>query len=156
MEYEYSYKVTDLTEYENLVKSKYEFKDEYVEKRIIYRNRANKTIARISIINEQMYLDFKEDQVYDNGSITRNESKQIKVDNLDACEDILSFLHYEKDNTLLRTRSIYESENIKFEIDKYIEPNTVYVFSFEGDKNTCDTFNEQIKELNEKYMIKED
>ena len=39
MEYEYCYKVTNLKEYLKFIEAKYEFKEKYQEKRVIYRNK---------------------------------------------------------------------------------------------------------------------
>ena len=84
---------------------------------------------------------------------TRKESKKIKYDSIENCEDILAFLNYKKDNSMVRNRSIYEGKNITFEIDEYLEPEKAYVVSFEGDKTTCDKVNKQFTELNKKYKI---
>lgn len=152
MEYEYSYKVEDLKEYLEYIESNYTFEDKYKEKRVIYRNRD--TIARITYKKDIMTLDFKENKISNDDLIIRKESKSIKFDNLDNCEDILSFLGYKKDNSMLRYRSIYKGKNIKFEIDEYIEPEKAYVVSFEGDKDICDKVNEYFKPLNEKYKMR--
>lgn len=153
MEYEYCYKVRDLKEYLKLIESKYELKEKYQEKRVIYRNKD--TIARITYKNNNKYLDFKENKISKDDLIIRRESKAIQFDSLDNCEDILSFLNYKKDNSMLRTRSIYVGDRIKFEIDEYIEPEKAFVVSFEGDKKICDEQNKQFTELNQKYQIKE-
>lgn len=152
MEYEYSYKVEDLKEYLEYIESNYTFEDKYKEKRVIYRNRD--TIARITYKKDIMTLDFKENKISNDDLIIRKESKSIKFDNLDNCEDILSFLGYKKDNSMLRYRSIYKGKNIKFEIDEYIEPEKAYVVSFEGDKDISDKVNEYFKPLNEKYKMR--
>lgn len=152
MEYEYSYKVEDLKEYLEYIESNYKFEDKYKEKRVIYRN--GDTIARITYKKDIMTLDFKENKISNDDLIIRKESKSIKFDNLDNCEDILSFLGYKKDNSMLRYRSIYKGKNIKFEIDEYIEPEKAYVVSFEGDKDICDKVNEYFKPLNEKYKMR--
>ena len=136
MEYEYSYKVSSLDEYLEYVNKHYKFIEKNKETRTIYRT--DETIARITIRNNKMYLDFKENILRDEDLIERKESKQIEFYNLSNCEDILYFLGYTKDNTLVRTRSIYIGENIKFEIDEYEKPEKAFVFSFEGDKSTCD------------------
>lgn len=150
MEYEYSYRVTDLTEYLEYVNQNYEFKEMYKEKRVIYRGEG--TIARITYKEDDMYLDFKEDKLRDDGLITRKESKQLKIEDVDAAEDILSFLGYKKDNTISRYRSIYTGDGIKFEIDEYIEPKGL-VFSFEGEKDICDKVDLELKDLHDKYKI---
>ncbi len=143
MEYEYSYKVNDLKEFLEYIEKNFKFVKKYKEKRVIYRN--VDTIARVTYIDDDMYLDFKENKISDDPLIVRKESKQVKIDSLENCEDILNFLNYKKDNTLLRYRSVYEKDNIKFEIDEYVEPEKAYVVSFEGDKEICDSVNEDIK-----------
>ena len=152
MEYEYCYKVKDLKEYLDYIESNYTFVERYKEKRVIYRHE-NNTIARITYKNDSMTLDFKENKISSDDLIVRKESKTIKFDNLENCEDILSFLGYKKDNSMTRERSIYTGENIKFEIDEYIEPESAYVVSFEGDKDTCDSVNKEFELLNKIYKI---
>ena len=152
MEYEYCYKVKDLKEYLEYIEKNYKFEEKYKEQRVIYRHE-NNTIARITYKKDIMTLDFKENKMSSDDLIVRKESKTIKFDNLENCEDILSFLGYKKDNSMLRYRSIYSGKNIKFEIDEYIEPESAYVVSFEGEKKTCDKVNEEFKVLNEKYKI---
>lgn len=146
MEYEYSYTVDDLSKVLDYLDKNYKFIEKYKEQRVIYRN-SNHTIARITYKNNEMYLDFKEDKLSDKELIERKESKSIKIDDLESAENILSFLDYKKDNSMIRYRSIYEGNNIKFEIDEYLDPKKAYVISFEGDKDICDKANETIKEL---------
>ena len=152
MEYEYCYKVSDLKEYLEYIEKNYKFEEKYKEQRVIYRHE-NNTIARITYKKDIMTLDFKENKMSNDDLIVRKESKTIKFDNLENCEDILSFLGYKKDNSMLRFRSIYTGDDIKFEIDEYIEPEGAYVVSFEGEKKTCDKVNEEFQVLNEKYKI---
>lgn len=146
MEYEYSYTVDDLSKVLDYLDKNYKFIEKYKEQRFIYRN-SNHTMARITYKNNEMFLDFKEDKLSDKELIERKESKSIKIDDLESTEDILSFLDYKKDNSMIRYRSIYEGNNIKFEIDEYLEPKKAYVISFEGNKDICDKVNENIKEL---------
>ncbi len=145
MEYEYSYRVKDLAPYIKEIEKEFKFVEKTSEKRTIYRT--DESIARITYRNGEMLLDFKENKVMVNGSIERKETRAIKFDNLENCEEILAFLGYTKDATVVRNRSIYEGENIKFEIDEYFEPEVANVVSFEGDKETCDKYNEEFLEL---------
>lgn len=119
MEYEYSFKISKLDEYLNIIKEKYKYVNSYDEKRIIYRKKD--IIGRITYRNNCMYLDFKENKISSNDLIIRKESKSIKIDNLDNCENILNFLGFVKDNSIYRKRTIYEGDNIKFEIDEYYD-----------------------------------
>lgn len=151
MEYEYSFKVKNLEEYLKIIKEKYDFIESYDEKRVIYRK--DDTIGRITYINNDMYLDFKENKLSNEDLIVRKESEKIKFDNLDNCESILSFLGYKKDNTLERTRTIYKGNKVKFEIDEYRQPEVCNVLSFEGDKTICDAIYKDFEGLNKKYKI---
>ena len=121
MEYEYCYKVDDLKEYINYLNENYKYVDSYEERRTIYRN-SNNTNARITLKKGLYTLDFKENKINNDDLIIRKESKSITFDNLNNCEDILSFLDYKKDNSMYRIRTIYEGDNVKFEIDEYLEP----------------------------------
>lgn len=152
MEYEYCYKVDDLKEYINYLKENYKYIDSYEERRTIYRN-SNNTNARITLKKGIYTLDFKENKISNDDLIVRKESKSITFDNLNNCEDILSFLDYKKDNSMYRKRTIYEGNNIKFEIDEYIEPEKAYVISFEGNKDICDKVNNDLKALNDIHKI---
>lgn len=151
MEYEYSFKVTKLDKYLDIIKNKYKYVNSYDEKRIIYRK--DDTIGRITYKEGCVYLDFKENKLSDNDLIIRKETKSIKFDNVDNCENILEFLGYYKDNSIYRKRTIYQGENIKFEIDEYYEPECVLVLSFEGKKETCDKVYKDFEKLNKKYKI---
>ena len=139
MEYEYSYRVKDLAPYLKEIEKNFKFIEKVSEKRTIYRT--DESIARITYRNDEMLLDFKENKVMVNGSIERKETRAIRFDNLENCEEILRFLNYTKDATVVRNRSVYEGNNIKFEIDEYFEPEKANVVSFEGDKETCDKYN---------------
>lgn len=149
MEYEYSFKISKLDEYLNIIKEKYKYVNSYDEKRIIYRKKD--IIGRITYRNNCMYLDFKENKISSNDLIVRKESKSIKIDNLDNCENILNFLGFVKDNSIFRKRTIYEGDNIKFEIDEYYEPEVAFVLSFEGKKEVCDKEYKSFLKLNRKY-----
>lgn len=151
MEYEYSYKVSLLDPYIDIIKKENKFISRNKEIITIYRKKGY--IARISIINDEIYLDFKEDKLLKSDLIERKESKKVKIDSLENCESILNILDFKKSNILKRYRTIYESNNIKFEIDEYIEPEKSYVFSFEGNKNICDLYHSKFIDLNKKYKL---
>lgn len=153
MEYEYSFKVKDLKPYIDYCKeNNYEFIEETKQSRTIYRNE-NKTMARITIKeknnNIKKLLDFKDDILTDDVLIERRESKQVEFNDDEPIESILNFLNYKKDNTLIRTRYVYEKENVKFELDDYESPEKTFVIAIEGNKNEVDKVYEDItKKLN--------
>ena len=151
MEYEYSYKVSDLKEYIEYLNNNFICESKAKEIRTIYRK--EKIIARITIRDNKMYLDFKENIISNKDLVTRKESKEIEFHNLENCEDILLFLGFIKDNTLVRTRTIYKGKKIKFEVDEYEKPEKAFVISFEGDKSTCDNQYKELDNLNKKYKI---
>ena len=156
MEYEYSFNVSDIEEYLNYCKkNKYNLESYIKQIRTIYRNK-NKTIARITIEkgkNVVKKLDFKEDKLDNKDLIVRKESKVIKFNSIKNCEDILNFLEYKKDNTLVRDRYTYVLNGVKFEIDHYIQPIDTFVVAIEGDKEQVDKVYSDLSSLNDKYKI---
>ena len=85
----------------------------------------------------------------DQDLIERRESLPINFDDEKAVESILEFLHYSKDNTLIRTRYVYEKNNVKFEIDEYEQPRKTFVVAVEGEKTQVDAVYNEIQKLKE-------
>ena len=48
---------------------------------------------------------------------------------------------------------IYEKVNIRFEIDKYEQPNQNFVVDIEGEKKEVDQVYKELLEINKKYKI---
>ena len=137
-EYEYSFKVNDITKYIDYCKNNnYKLVEEVKQTRTLYRN-SNKTMARITINNDKMFLDFKEDNLTDDILKIRKETKPLEFNDIEVVNSILKFLEYEKDITLIRTRIIYEKGNVKFEIDQYESPEIYNVVAIEGEKEDVD------------------
>ena len=137
-EYEYSFKTDDITKYIDYCKNNdYELKAETKQTRTLYRN-SNKTMARITINDDKMFLDFKEDNLNDDILKVRKETKPLEFNDIDTIKSILDFLDYKKDITLIRKRIIYEKGNVKFEIDKYESPEVYNVVAIEGEKEVVD------------------
>lgn len=156
MEYEYSFNVKDIRGYVDYCKEhSYELMSDTRQIRTIYRN--NGLMARITqdiAHNKKIYtLDFKEDKLNNNDLIIRKESKKIVFDNISNCENILEFLEYKKDNTLDRTRYVYEKGNVEFEIDIYSKPTKTFVVAIEGKKNEVDKVFSDLEDLNKLYKI---
>lgn len=157
MEYEYSFVVSDLSEYINYCgRHNYALEGHKRQLRTIYVN--NDIIARITqniFENKNVnVLDFKENKMGDSDLIIRQESKSIVFDNVDSCENILNFLGYKKDQTLDRIRTIYVKGNVKFEIDEYVLPYKAFVVAVEGEKDAVDEVYKSLSDLNAKYKIK--
>ena len=137
-EYEYSFKINDITKYIDYCKNNnYKLVEEVKQTRTLYRN-SNKTMARITINNDKMFLDFKEDNLTDDILKIRKETKPLEFNDIEVVNSILKFLEYEKDITLIRTRIIYEKGNVKFEIDQYESPEIYNVVAIEGEKEDVD------------------
>lgn len=150
-ENEYSFEVKDLTPYINYcINNNYKLEENCNQTRIIYRKK-DKTIARITIKEEdgiiKKYLDFKDDLLTDNILITRRETAAIEIIDEKAINSILDFLKYKKDNSLTRQRLVYVKNKIKFELDKYLEPKKSYVVALEGDLATIKEIYKEIEAI---------
>ncbi len=150
-EYEYSIIVDSLDKYiDYCEKNNYILSEKIYQTRIIYRKNDN-TMARITINkfgdNEYKVLDFKEDKLSYDVLIERKESEPLAFENEKAIISILSFLGYKKDNTLKRNRYVYDKDDVKFELDEYIEPNDNKVISLEGNKSKVDKIWSEISNL---------
>lgn len=152
-EYEYSFKVLDLTPYINYCKENgYILKESTSQIRVLYRN-SNKTLARITtkIKNNEKrtFLDFKDDNQSNETLKLSKESLPLEITEKDfeSVYSILQMLNYSKDVTLIRDRVVYEKDNVKFEIDNYSSPERMYVVAIEGDKTEVDLIYNEIKEM---------
>ncbi|MBQ9319056.1 MAG: hypothetical protein IJR82_05435 [Bacilli bacterium] len=139
MEYEYSFKVKDLTKYlDYCKKNDYQLVEETNQERILYRN-ANKTIARMTTKikdnKAKIYLDFKDDNDSDEILKVSRETIPLEVtdSNKKAVLSILDMLGYQKDKILVRNRWVYKKDKVTFEIDDYKEPQ-MKVVAIEGNK----------------------
>ena len=137
-EYEYSFKVDNIERYIDYCNNNgYKLIDKVKQTRTLYRN-SNKTMARITINeyenNTKMFLDFKEDNLTDDILKIRKESLPLEFNDIKSINSILDFLEYKKDITLIRSRMIYEKDNVKFEIDEYESPEVYNVVAIEGEK----------------------
>lgn len=156
MEYEYSFKVKSVNEYLSFCENHgFKLISKIKQTRIIYRNQ-NKTMARITIEEGDSIikkLDFKEDKLTSEDLNIRKESKELIFDDIDAIQSILDFLNYKKDNTLIRTRSIYTKGKVKFEIDQYECPDNSLVVAIEGNKEDVDLVYKELENLNNMYKL---
>lgn len=151
-EYEYTFQVKDLKPYFNFCENNgFKLKSKFKQTRTIYRN-PNKTMARITINQEnggkKKFLDFKEDNLV-KGAVLKelNESLPIEFTDDNAVNSILDFLGYTKDNTMERTRTVYVGDGVTFEIDEYILPTPAKVVAVEGEKQVVDKIYQEIKDL---------
>ena len=147
-EYEYNFKVKDLSPYINYCK-KNNYKEEIInQKRIVYENIFdNNKLARLTTNNDKVIiLDYKQVN-YNDGVLKKSkETKPQLITNLKETIDKLIKEGYIKTSNLIRTRYIYTKEGIKFELDDYKKPN-MKVVAIEGSKTKVDKLYKEIKLL---------
>lgn len=158
-EYEYSFKVASLEPFfEYCQKNEFIFKDKFQQTRTIYRNE-NKTMARITI-NENSKciikeLDFKEDNWVADAVVKElRESLPLEFKSDESVLSILEFLKYKKDNTMVRNRYVYKKQDVKFELDEYIQPKQSLIVAIEGVKDIVDKIYNEVKDLSPKHSSK--
>ena len=153
-EYEYSFEVARIEPYiEYCEKNSYELRKSNTQKRIVYENFYNKNmLARVTTEiennNEITKIDFKNVDKNEKDLKVSNESIPMLItsENIDMIESILEVLRFKKASELKRERYVYIKNNVKFEIDKYIEP-IMNVVAIEGEKSLVDSVYQEIKEL---------
>lgn len=156
IEYEYSFKVTDLKPFIKFVKDKsFEQIEENYQIRTLYK-RPDKTMARVTQKGKKhpkFILDFKDDEDSDKVLKERRETLPIEVPNVETAESIINFLGYKKNKVLERTRYVFVKDNEEFELDSYESPEKMFVVAVEGKKDEVDKlYNEMITTLKE-YII---
>lgn len=141
-EYEYSFKVSNLTPcFEYCEKNGYELLFKNKQIRTLYKNSTG-IMARITIdeVNGKTVktLDFKEDKIDDNVLKIREESEPVQFENDSEILEKLSNLNYKKGQTFVRTRTVYKKDDVTFEIDEYEQPMQSKVIAIEGKKEPVD------------------
>ncbi len=151
-EYEYSFKVKDITSFINYcISNKYQLKKECEQTRTLYKN-GGKVMARITKNiykdNEIEVLSFKDDDMSDNTLKVSRESKELLIndDNREFVESLLEILELKESKKLIRKRYVYEKDNVIFEIDKYLDP-VMNVVAIEGNKEEVDKVYDDIKHI---------
>ncbi len=159
-EYEYSFKVNDITPFiDYCVNNGYKLIDQYDQVRTLYKN-GGKVMARMTKNifpdKEIEILDFKDDNLSDKSLKIRRESKQLIIDdeNRDFVYSLFEILDLKEAKKLIRKRYIYGLYGVTFELDMYKEP-PMNVLAFEGDKDATDKTYFELKDMIEKYAIKE-
>lgn len=142
-EYEYSFKVNDITPFiDYCINNKYELKEEYEQTRTLYKN-GGKVMARITKNiykdNEVEILNFKDDNLNDSVLKVSRESKDLIVndENRAFVKSLLEILELDEAKKLVRKRYVYEHNNVIFEIDNYTAP-IMNVVAIEGRKEEVD------------------
>jgi len=151
-EYEYSFKVKDITPFINYcVDNKYELKNEYEQIRTLYKN-GGKVMARITKNvykdNEVEILNFKDDNLSDSVLKVSRESKDLVMndENRDFVKSLLEILELNETKKLVRKRYVYTYNNVIFEIDNYTIP-AMNVVAIEGKKEEVDKVYNELKSV---------
>lgn len=151
-EYEYSFKVKDIKEFVQYCSTnKYEKKEEYLQTRILYKN-GGPVMARVTenIYNDrsEKILNFKDDNLNDNTLKISRESKDLIVNeaNQEFVNSLIEILDLTNKKVLKRKRYVFEKNNVKFEIDEYIEP-VMNVVAIEGLQEEVDAVYKELEEI---------
>ena len=152
-EYEYSFKVTDITPYLKYCdKNNYEKISETAQIRTLYTS-SNKILARITTEEKnnttRTFIDFKTENDSDVVLKIAKESIPFEVNesNKEAINSMLDILGYSKHKELIRKRYVYKKGNVKFEIDNYTAPEMMCVIAREGEKENVDKVYNEISNM---------
>ena len=161
-EYEYSYKVTSIKEFiQSCESNNFITISETTQTRTLYKNNTY-IMARITIEEDNLkhtiteYLDFKENNETNQELKIRKETDILNLNNENKvfAKTLIEFLNLKVDKELIRTRYTYQKENVKFEIDDYINPK-MKVLAIEGNSEEVNKVNQELMPLIEKLKIKE-
>lgn len=157
-EYEYSFKVNDITPFiDYCINNNYELKNEYEQTRTLYKN-GGKVMARITKNvykdSEVEILNFKDDNLSNSVLKIRRESKDLIIndENRDFVKSLLEILELNDTKKLVRKRYVYTYENVIFEIDKYTNP-FMNVVAIEGEKEEVDKVYNDLKSVIDSNIV---
>lgn len=153
-EYEYSLKVKSIKPFIQYCENNgYKKISECRENRKVYENRVNRNvIARITKTNsdgsEKTFFDFKNISKSNSNLKVSSESKALIVtdENIDTILSMLETLDFYQSADNHRTRYIYVSSGVKFEIDDYSSPQ-MQIIGIEGEKEKVDAIYNMVKDL---------
>ena len=157
-EYEYSFKVNDITPFiDYCINNNYELKNEYEQTRTLYKN-GGKVMARITKNvykdSEVEILNFKDDNLSNSVLKVSRESKDLIIndENRDFVKSLLEILELNDTKKLVRKRYVYTYENVIVEIDKYIIP-VMNVVAIEGEKEEVDKVYNDLKSVIDSNIV---
>lgn len=144
-EYEFNIKVKEIQSTINFCKDNgFEFVSKTKQNRVVFENKDNRSvISRITTTwqNDQKTIvwDFKNVNNKSKKLKESIESKELILTEKDVsiAKDMLKVANFELFADNLRTRYVYEKDNVKFEIDDYERP-AMKVVAIEGDKQKVD------------------
>ena len=70
---------------------------------------------------------------------------QIRKEDIDIAKNMLKVIEFEQSADNLRTRYVYKSEDVKFEIDEYSRPQ-MNIVGIEGKKDKVDKIYTELKQ----------
>lgn len=157
-EYEYSFKVKDITPFiDYCANNKYELEKEYEQTRTLYKN-GGKVMARITKNiykdNEVEILNFKDDNLSDSVLKVSRESKDLVMndENRDFVKSLLEILELTETKKLVRKRYVYTYNHVIFEIDNYTTP-AMNVVAIEGEKEKVDKVYNDLKSVIDSNIV---
>ncbi len=158
IEYEYSFKVRDITPFITYCdKNGYIKISENKEIREMYRNLAGSLARKTTKIidnKNQKELDFKEDDCSSKILKERKETLPLKYKSDEEIDSILEFHGYKYYKTLNRTRIVYEKNKVTFELDTYYSPEKMFVVALEGSKEETNQIYKELINKFKEYIIK--
>ena len=155
-EYEYSFNVSSIKPYiDYCIKNKYIKTSETKENRIVYESIYNNNlIARITNVlsnNNEIIVDAKNITSNKNVLKISKESLPLKIkeEDISSIKSLLEVSGFQEKANNIRTRYVYELNNVKFEIDEYEKPK-MSVVAIEGKKEEVDKiYNELLDRVKE-------
>lgn len=93
-------------------------------------------------------LNFKDDNLNDKTLKISRETKDLVVndDNQEFVDSLIEILDLTNKKVLKRNRYVFEKNNVKFEIDEYIEP-VMNVVAIEGLQEEVDFVYKELEEI---------
>ena len=145
VEYEYNFKVDDIGVVTRFCEGNgFILASKTSENRVVFENRQNrKIISRLTTTfgesDKVTVWDFKNVGKNDNLLKVSKESETMKLDEagIKIARSMLEVMDFEQSADNLRTRYVYEKNDVKFEIDDYTRPE-MKIVAIEGEKNQVD------------------
>lgn len=143
VEYEYSYKVKNIVPFLNYCEENgYIKKKENMQTRVLFTNGRGMLAKMTTTFQDgKEVVDFNlkdEGNLEQTLNLCRESPKLIVSDtNREFVYSMLDMLEFKKFKELKRKRYVYVKENVKFEIDDYINP-VMKVLAIEGEKEEVD------------------
>lgn len=153
-EYEYSLKVKSIEPFIHFCESNgYKLISKCDENRKVFENKVHRNvIARITRTSEdrqeKILFDFKNINKSTPNLKVSTESKALVVteESMDTILSMLETLEFYQSADNSRTRYVYESDGVKFEIDDYSSPK-MQVVGIEGEKEKVDKVYNIVKDF---------